>query len=142
MKKDKADELLEGQLSIFDVLDDFRPKKKNCAATNEVCNFEECKKVARDCLGIDCNAKCCQACTKLCGARCNYSAHQPKKLNTETKEWVEVPNVSRNCEHCKRFNPNIEQPPKGWGMLGWCHTHNQKVHAISYCQEFEMRADK
>lgn len=72
------------------------PKRRNCAATNEECNHENCKKVAAECLGIDCKAECCQACTEMCGARCNYSAHQPKvrkeyvDINNQT--WVDNPN--------------------------------------------------
>ena len=76
------------------------PKKRRCAATNEDCNHENCKQVAIECLDIDCKAECCQACTEVCGARCNYSAHQPKKLNTETNEWVEVKNDSLPCDDC------------------------------------------
>lgn len=72
------------------------PKKRRCAATNEECNHENCKKVAVECLGIDCKAECCQSCAEICGARCNYSAHQPKvckeytDINNQT--WVDNPN--------------------------------------------------
>lgn len=72
------------------------PKKRNCAATNEECNHENCKKVAIECLDIDCKAQCCQSCTEMCGARCNYSAHQPRVLkeyiDLENQTWVDNPN--------------------------------------------------
>lgn len=103
-----------GQISLFDMMQSQEqpqtdgteaylkeanyqpPKKRRCAATNEECNHENCKKVAIECLDIDCKANCCQACTEMCGARCNYSAHQPKvrkeyvDINNQT--WVDNPN--------------------------------------------------
>ena len=66
-----------------------KPLKRNCAATLKECNHENCKKVAVECLDIDCKAECCQACTKLCGARCNYSSHQPKVFDKDNNEWIE-----------------------------------------------------
>lgn len=75
------------------------PKKRRCAATNKDCNHENCKKVAIECLDIDCKAECCQACTENCGARCNYSAHQPKvlkeKKDFQNQTWIENPNYKR-----------------------------------------------
>lgn len=121
----------DGQMDMFELLgnvilpmqetEQVPPKKRNCAATNEPCNHENCKQVAIECLDIECKAECCQACTEMCGARCNYSAHQPKKLNTETKEWVEVPSVDRcdgfvnlsvkgKCEYCVYYrDPSSDQ---------------------------------
>lgn len=43
------------------------------------------------------------------------------------------------CEKCARYNMELEQPPAGWEQMGWCHNHNCKVSAISYCQEWEKR---
>lgn len=74
----------------------YKPKKRTCAATNQECNHEGCKEVAIKCLGIDCKAECCQACAEDCGARCNYSAHQPKvlkeKIDFQNQTWVRNPN--------------------------------------------------
>ena len=74
----------------------YKEKKRTCAATNEECNHDGCKEVAIKCLGINCKAECCQACTENCGARCNYSAHQPnvrkEYKDIEHQTWVDNPN--------------------------------------------------
>lgn len=41
------------------------------------------------------------------------------------------------CKDCIRFNSEIEQPPAGWGKIGWCNNHNHKVSTNSYCQDLE-----
>lgn len=111
---------IPGQISLFDICQqtkqDHPPEKRNCAATNKECNHKECKEVAIKCLGINCEAECCQACTLDCGARCNYSAHQPKVLKEKTdiknQTWVRNPNYKcpfeeektcDNAENCKEF---------------------------------------
>ena len=74
----------------------YTPPKRICHATNDECNHEACKNVAIQCLDIDCAANCCQSCTEMCGARCNYSAHQPKVckeyITIENQTWVNNPN--------------------------------------------------
>lgn len=47
--------------------------------------------------------------------------------------------ADKHCKNCTRFNGNIEQPPVGWGKLGWCHCYNYKVSDRSYCNEWEVR---
>lgn len=53
---------------------------RTCGATQEPCNFENNREVAKS-LDIECEVECCAKCEKQCGARCNYAAH-----NTAQKE--------------------------------------------------------
>lgn len=84
--------------SLVETGEYYKPKKRTCAATNEECNHDGCKEVSIKCLGIDCKAECCQKCTEDCGARCNYSAHQPKVLkeykDIGNQTWVDNPNFN------------------------------------------------
>ena len=88
--------------SLVDSGEYYKPKKRICSATNQECNHEGCKEVAIKCLDIDCKVECCQACAEDCGARCNYSAHQPKVRkeyqDIEHQTWVDNPNYKTEME--------------------------------------------
>lgn len=45
------------------------------------------------------------------------------------------------CENCKRWNkyPTDEQPPFGWGVVGWCAELKGKVGGNGYCNSWEDR---
>lgn len=45
----------------------------------------------------------------------------------------------RRCENCVRWvkYPTDEQPPSGWGCIGFCNEHQQRVKQNSYCQRFD-----
>ena len=111
--------------------------KPICQFSGHTCNKQSVWEVA-DSLDDkdDCPHICCRNCeVKGCGARCNGS-EEPKKK----EEQVTSTDVSRKeCSNCMRFNMDIEQPPEGWGNIGWCSEHNEKTHDISYCQSWEPK---
>ena len=41
------------------------------------------------------------------------------------------------CEHCQSWTFAPDQPPFGWGVVGWCKKNLQKTQKASYCQNFE-----
>lgn len=146
---------IKGQISLFDILDNDKKvtpewtcaftdpviqngkpafktedekivnlgdNKPVCSFSGHICNKKSIWEVAES-LEKDCPHICCRKCTtRLCGARCNGS---------------KIP----KCDLCARFNPHIEQPPAGWGKIGWCHNFNRAVNANSYCQEFDWNKD-
>lgn len=65
----------DGQMDIFEYLQEKKPLKRNCSATLEICETE-CYKV------------CCQRCADFsCGKRCKYSKGRPQVLDGGT--WVD-----------------------------------------------------
>lgn len=92
-------------LHIYPVENEVEEQQKTvigyCHATNETCNIEYRREVARE-IGCKCIARCCQSCTEVCGARCNYSAHQPKVCKEykdfNNQEWVDNPNYYNPLE--------------------------------------------
>lgn len=76
---------------------------RTCGATQEPCNFENNKEVAKT-LGINCEAECCAKCAEQCGARCNYSAHTytPKE---EQKQFEADPEYKDTlCYSCLHYS--------------------------------------
>lgn len=76
---------------------------RTCGATQEPCNFENNKEVAKT-LGINCEAECCAKCAEQCGARCNYSAHTytPKE---EQKQFEADPDYKDTlCYSCLHYS--------------------------------------
>lgn len=45
----------------------------------------------------------------------------------------------KRCENCKRWQRYDikEQPPTGWGVMGYCMEHKEKCSTGSYCDDFE-----
>lgn len=140
----------EGQISLFDMLQEqpeviteseeivrVEDEKPICQFSGHVCNKEVVWDVA-DSLDDkeDCPHVCCRQCdVKGCGARCNGS-EEPKQLD-EPQVSIEV--IKKSCSNCLRFNMEIEQPPDGWGHIGYCAEHNAKTNDISYCQSWESK---
>lgn len=58
--------------------------------------------------------------------------------NGNTKPADKWQNYKR-CENCERWNLiNLkEQPPDGWGVLGWCPSLTQRVEKNSFCMNYE-----
>lgn len=61
----------------------------------------------------------------------NQKKEEPKYSTEVTK---------KTCSNCLRFNMDIEQPPDGWGHIGYCIEHHEKCNDISYCQSWEPKA--
>lgn len=112
---------------------DAKPK---CQHSNHVCNKQNLWEVADTLDDIECPRVCCRQCeVPLCGARCNGSEEPQKHEDPQTSTEV----VKKSCSNCLRHNKDIEQPPAGWGSLGWCAEHNHKTQDISYCDSWEPK---
>lgn len=64
-----------------------------------------------------------------------FDVENPKKK--KTKDSIEV--TKKTCSNCLRFNMDIEQPPDGWGHIGYCVEHHEKCNDISYCSSWEPK---
>ena len=108
--------------------------KPICKHSNHSCNKENLWEVA-EMDGGTCQRVCCRQCDITgCGARCNGS-EEPKKVEQEKSTDV----TKKSCGNCLRFNTDIEQPPDGWGHIGYCVEHHEKCNDISYCQSWEPK---
>ena len=115
---------------------DAKPKleKPICQYSNHSCNKENLWEVA-EMDGGQCNRVCCRQCDFVgCGARCNGS-EEPKR--EEPQQSTEV--TKKTCSNCLRFNMDIEQPPEGWGHIGYCVEHHEKCNDISYCSSWDPK---
>lgn len=63
-----------------------------------------------------------------------FEEPEPKAEQQTTTEVTK-----KSCSNCLRFNMEIEQPPDGWGHIGYCAEHNSKTNDISYCQSWEPK---
>lgn len=48
------------------------------------------------------------------------------------------------CENCSRWQRYVlnEQPPAGWGVMGYCMEHKNKNSSCSYCNSFDDKRAK
>lgn len=116
--------------------DKWIPAKAICQHSNHECNKENLWEVADTLDDVECPHVCCRQCEVVaCGARCNGSEEPQKPEDPRTSTEV----VKKSCSNCLRHNKDIEQPPAGWGNLGWCAEHNQKTKDISYCDSWEPK---
>lgn len=120
----------------------YKWSKHICKFSGHSCNKEELWKVANTLDNITCSETCCRQCqVKSCGARCNGSK-EPQDMTYDRKgkgypapEWMDY----KRCENCSRWAKYqvSEQPPDGWGTIGWCAEHQHKSQAIGYCMNWE-----
>ena len=140
----KLDYIAEGQMNLFDFIDEYKkevsidakPKleKLICLYSNHSCNKENLWEVA-EMDGGQCKRVCCRQCDMAgCGARCNGS-DEPKREEPQQSTGV----TKKTCSNCLRFNMDIEQPPDGWGNIGYCVEHHEKCNDISYCSSWELK---
>lgn len=128
----KAGNQIEGQISLFDFLEiEPKPQKEKaickqkgdceaygtgCGGTIDPCRFGGPFKWSKP----------------ICFEDMTYDR---RGKGHPAPEWM---NYER-CENCIRWTkyPTDEQPPDGWGCIGWCAEHQHKTKAIGYCMNFE-----
>lgn len=113
-----------------------------CNGSNEPKEKPKCSK-----------AEECEAYPSGCGGTiepCRFGGPFNWNNKTEKLEDVHIDREGRpekapswmnykRCENCKRWQRYDikEQPPTGWGVMGYCMEHKEKCSTGSYCDDFE-----
>lgn len=74
-------------------------------------------------------------------------AEKPDDLTYDNKgrlypapAWMDA----ERCEKCKNWELAPNQPPDGWGVMGFCTSHRgrgREVNHTSYCDDFEKKEE-
>lgn len=127
-----------------------------------ICPHVCCRNCAERLCGARCNGseepKCriaeeCEAYPRGCGGTidpCRFGGPFKWSNKREKLEDVHIDREGRpekapqwmkykRCENCKRWQRYDikEQPPAGWGVMGYCIEHKEKCSTGSYCNDFE-----
>lgn len=98
--------------------------KRMCGATQQPCNFENIKEVAKT-LDVECKANCCAACENPCGARCNYAA-QHSNVAEEPEQFEAKPEYKDIlCYSCLHY----AECDKKAGTVFSCRSYVNKAQA-------------
>lgn len=107
-----------------------------CGATQEPCNFEELKKVAKS-LGAECKTICCVTCQEPCGAQCNYASER----NYEMKEGQELEEKAKAAAEEEYFEPAPDKIESiCYSCLHWDEC-DQKSSNVADCKDYINKQD-
>ncbi|MCQ2087941.1 MAG: hypothetical protein MJZ37_07795 [Bacilli bacterium] len=84
------------------------------------------------------NKECWSKCKGYYSAKDNKYVALDYPIDIPRAEW-KFWRYRNSCINCTRYVKGTEQPPAGWGEVGWCNQHKQKVSSaeIGYCQKHE-----
>lgn len=84
------------------------------------------------------NKECWSKCKGYYNAKDNQYVALDYPIDIPRAEW-KFWRYRNSCINCTRYVKGTEQPPAGWGEVGWCNQHKQKVSSaeIGYCQKHE-----
>ena len=130
---------MEGQMSIFDYIQDDK-----CLYNDIECRMRPCTEAQ--------GVRCCRDCdyNHNCSSKCHMKPKAPTKILDMTHDrkgnlhpapsWMN----KERCENCSNWQFSPTQPPDGWGIKGFCTSHRgqgREVGATSYCQDFKENKD-
>lgn len=98
--------------------------KRTCGATQQPCNFENNKEVAKS-LGVECKVNCCAVCEEQCGARCNYAAQQSKTVAEQEQFEANPEYKDILCYSCLHY----AECDKKAGTVFTCASYANKAQA-------------
>lgn len=84
------------------------------------------------------NKECWSQCKGYYNSKDNQYVALDYPIDIPRAEW-KFWRYRNSCINCTRYVKGTEQPPAGWGEVGWCNQHKQKVSSaeIGYCQKHE-----
>lgn len=84
------------------------------------------------------NKECWSQCKGYYNSKDNQYVALDYPVDIPRAEW-KFWRYRNSCINCTRYVKGTEQPPEGWGEVGWCNQHKQKVGSaeIGYCQKHE-----